>query len=78
LYKSKLNWNNALLDIKPAHEQMVVVSVDGIYYLTWYDANNGLFRLKDQPEAFFSPDKHLIYWIEFNDHPSPGSAVEQN
>jgi hypothetical protein len=61
-----MNWNNAQKDKLPLHEQEVLVSVDGIYYITTYDSSQKIFRLKESPETFFTPEEKVIYWTDIS------------
>jgi hypothetical protein len=60
-----MKWKNASLDEHPEHLKVVLVSVEGVYYITIYDSHTNIYRFKDEPESFFSPEEHLIYWTEF-------------
>lgn len=62
-----MRWYNAQRDELPKDEQILLVSVNGIYYITVYDAKEKLFRLKDQIGIYFRPEDDLIYWTEFID-----------
>jgi hypothetical protein len=64
-YKKDMTWNNASLDEPPQEGQLVLMSVDGIYYVGKYDSKKNVYRLKEEPDNYFTPDEHLIYWTEF-------------
>jgi hypothetical protein len=59
-------WKNANLDLPPGHKQLVLVSVDGVYYLTWYDERQKIYRQKENDSGFFSPSEQQIDWIEYD------------
>lgn len=62
-----MNWKNAQIDDPPEDGEEVLVSVDGIYYLTRYDASEGVYRLKDALGQYFSPSESTqMYWLELN------------
>lgn len=62
-----MKWNNAQRDELPANDQLVLISVNGVYYIAAFDKEGRKFRLRDDPETFFSYDDYLIYWTEFTD-----------
>ncbi len=65
-----MKWYNAHKDLLPAHEQQVLISVNGVYYITTYDCKNQAFRLLMQPENYFGlTDEATLYWAEFRNEP---------
>jgi hypothetical protein len=59
-----MKWKNALLDKPPQSGQTVLISVDGVYYITDYDLQKSVYRLRKKPDIFFDPKKYKIYWTE--------------
>jgi hypothetical protein len=59
-----MKWKNVLLDELPGHEQEVLISVKGIYYLTKFNAEEKRFYLIEDPESFFELAGNIIYWTE--------------
>ncbi len=65
-----MNWKNVQRDAPPGHDQLVLLSVEGIYYITRYDSGENKFRLHDELETHFAPaDDVLMYWIEIEEPP---------
>lgn len=62
-----MKWSNAQKDELPADGQVVLASVNGVYYVTRYEKAYNVFRLRDDPESGFSADDYLIYWTPFSD-----------
>jgi hypothetical protein len=62
-----MKWYNAQRDELPSDGQQVLVSVNGVYYITVFDEKEKKFRLRDQQQTFFHADEYLIYWTEFTD-----------
>jgi hypothetical protein len=69
-----MNWKNVSRDKSPDDGQQVLLSVDGVYYLTIYHKPSNTYQLKDQAGQFFSPgESPAMYWLEIED-PTQGSA----
>jgi hypothetical protein len=66
-----MKWKNAGLDILPADGKKVLISFEGIYYLTIFDEENGSFRLTENLEEHFDITENgvAIYWTEIEDPP---------
>jgi hypothetical protein len=65
-----MKWKNAHRDVPPKDGQTVLLSVEGIYYVTCYNASRRLFHLHQDPHEYFSCDAHtMLYWIEIDDPP---------
>jgi hypothetical protein len=65
-----MNWKNVQRDAPPEHDQLVLLSVDGIYYITRYDSGDRKFRLHGEIETHFVPvDGMSMYWIEIDEPP---------
>jgi hypothetical protein len=62
-----MKWFNASKDSLPRHEQEVLISVNGIYYVAHYDSTANAFRLKDQPSDYFQIGEYVIYWTALGD-----------
>ena len=63
-------WKNTALDNFPEHEQNVLISVEGVYYMTIYDANQKVFRLTDDLNSTFDPAEfQSIYWLPIDQYP---------
>jgi hypothetical protein len=60
-----MKWNNTQADYAPADNETVLISVNGVYYITIYDAEHRIFRLRDMLGSHFDPEKETIYWTEF-------------
>jgi hypothetical protein len=60
-----MRWYNAQRDELPVDSETVLLSVNGIYYITVYDAGERIFRLRDQIGTYFKPGEDLIYWTHF-------------
>jgi hypothetical protein len=70
-----MKWKNANLDELPAHEQNVLIAVDGIYYLTIFDANSKVFRLAgDLKSTFEILETQPIYWLPIDVPPQERNA----
>jgi hypothetical protein len=61
-----VKWYNANRDELPSHQQEVLISFNGIYYITAYNSSLKRFYLKDEPETFFDLSENAIYWTEFD------------
>jgi hypothetical protein len=63
-----MKWKNALLDDLPADQQEALIAVDGVYYVTLYDAARKVFVLKEDRKEFFelSEAGDPVYWVEIN------------
>jgi hypothetical protein len=60
-----LKWKNVHRDDPPQDGQLVILSVNGICYLTEYDSGHGVYRLRDDRQQIFSPaDSVIMYWLE--------------
>jgi hypothetical protein len=67
-----LKWKNVHIDRLPLDGQEVLLTVEGVYYMTRYDAAKEVFRLKDEPHSYFSvADKQLMYWLEMGEPEAP-------
>jgi hypothetical protein len=62
-----MKWFNADRDHLPSHEQEVLISVNGIYYMAYYDSTIKAFRLKEEPSDYFQVGGHYIYWTSLSD-----------
>lgn len=63
-----MKWLNARTDKLPEHNQQVLVSVDGVYYMATFDAGNKCFILiTEPPRTLVYSDKHSIYWTAVTD-----------
>jgi hypothetical protein len=61
-----MKWKNVHRDRPPGDGQLILLSVNGVYYLTYYDAEKELFRLKEEPDSFFTKDERFsMYWLAF-------------
>jgi hypothetical protein len=70
-----MNWKSTNRDALPGHNEEVLLSVEGVNYLTIYDANAGVFRLKEDRNTHFLPCEGT-YWLEI-DGPSVTSARDE-
>jgi hypothetical protein len=75
-----MEWKNVHRDSPPGHGQEILLSVDGIYYITQYDSEKNVYRLRDEPLSYFSPaDRSSMYWLMIDEPPmAPPSGVELN
>jgi hypothetical protein len=64
-----MKWKNAQKDTLPKAGDEVLISVNGIYYISVYNASGNLFIVNDTTATEFSADEHLIYWTEFHNFP---------
>jgi hypothetical protein len=62
-----MKWSNAQKDEMPHDGQVVLASVNGVYYIARYDSAGNLFRAREDPTAVFNADEYLIYWTPFAD-----------
>jgi hypothetical protein len=62
-------WHNAQKDAPPANNQVVLVSVDGVYYITVYDVDRDVYVLRDDKKQYFDPAEQPFYWIPVTDAP---------
>jgi hypothetical protein len=70
-----MRWNNAERDDLPAHNEEVLICVNGVYYITIYNSIENNFYLKEEPDTFFTIGKQSIYWTQFE---SPSDAASEN
>lgn len=61
-----MEWHNAARDKLPGHDDMVLISFKGVYYICIFDAVEKKFRLKDRPDTFFEMNGDTIYWVEMD------------
>jgi hypothetical protein len=65
-----MKWNNALRDAPPVHNQEVLISVEGVYYVTTYDAGKNWYVLRDDKRQHFEPsERNVFYWVAIEDAP---------
>lgn len=58
-----MKWNNALRDTLPSHKEEVIISVDGVNYISVFCANNQSFNVEDGlKETSYKPGEYIIYW----------------
>jgi hypothetical protein len=63
-----MNWKNVHRDQLPEHDEEVLLSMKGVYYLTTFDGNQNVFRLKEEPESFFEITIGVpMYYISISD-----------
>jgi hypothetical protein len=63
-----MKWKNARNDGPPRDKEQVLISVEGVYYIAVYDAQDRSFKVYDHLESFrFHIDKQAIYWTVFTD-----------
>jgi hypothetical protein len=71
-----MKWKNTLKDKPPEHNQEVLISVDGVYYIAIYDDKEKVFRVQYKKLLIFPANNHLIYWTEFYDPQSVDSLKD--
>jgi hypothetical protein len=65
-----MKWRSVQRDEPPADGQEVLLSAEGVYYCTRFDAAKQIFRLRDQPDSYFAvADNHNYYWVEIDSPP---------
>jgi hypothetical protein len=61
---SELKWKNVHRDGLPLDGQQVLLSADGVYHCTTFDAARQIFRLRDEPDSFFAVADNAVYhWV---------------
>ena len=70
-----MKWYNAEKDELPSHNEEVLISVNGVYYITVYNRTEDHFYLKEQPDTFFSVGHVPIYWTQFENPTERSDSV---
>jgi hypothetical protein len=65
-----MKWKNANRDELPKHDQDVLISVDGVYYIAFFDEGVKAFRIRNQMGLIFEiGGTDAIYWMNFESPP---------
>lgn len=65
-----MKWKNVHHDAPPGDGDRVLLAVNGVYYLTFFDKARGIFRLQDDPDSYFTPSESTsMYWTEIEEPP---------
>jgi hypothetical protein len=62
----QLEWKNALYELPPNHNEMVIASIDGVYQLVIYDKEEQVFKPQNLVGKYYSPKNSSIYWANFS------------
>lgn len=60
-----MKWHSTQRDKLPKDRQEVLISVEGINYVAYFDANRKCFTVNSPKKATFKADIELIYWTEY-------------
>jgi hypothetical protein len=70
-----MKWKNAQRDELPANDQEVLVSYEGIYYITVFNSERKVFVLREDKRQHFDIEEHIpLYWMEMADPPHERSG----
>jgi hypothetical protein len=64
-FSGSLEWKNALYELPPEHNEVVLASVDGVYLVVVYDAERNVFKPQHLVGMYYSPKEYSIYWANF-------------
>ena len=60
-----MNWKNTEKDELPEDMEEVLISVDGVYYISTYHAQKKTFTVENElQETFFKVGERQIYWVK--------------
>jgi hypothetical protein len=60
-----MKWKNAVKDTLPPDNEEVLISVNGVNYISIFKADKNLFKIEnEQLDTHFRTDEHTIYWTE--------------
>jgi hypothetical protein len=58
-----IEWNNSRRDELPHDQQEVIISVNGVNYISTYDSAKRIFRTNELLETFFKVSDVEILWV---------------
>jgi hypothetical protein len=60
-------WKNSIADGTPVESRQVLISVNGVYYLSTYDNPTRCFvvPLSSRENLVFCPEDVTVYWTDF-------------